>query len=82
MKSSQNQSKQPTKPGRHVSDMEWLKTNSPVITKKYARQWIAVYNHSVIASGMNPEIVRQNAMMILGHSHFTMRHIEKGILIL
>jgi len=82
MKSAQNHRKQPTKPGRHVSDMEWLKANSQVITKKYTRQWIAVYNQSVIASGVNPEIVRQNAMMILGHGHFTMRHIEKGILIL
>ena len=65
-----------------LNDDAWMKKNSSLITKKYAKQWIAVYRQSIIASGTNPELVHQNAKMIAGEDPFTMKHVEKGIVIL
>jgi hypothetical protein len=62
--------------------VDWMKKNSSVITKKYAKQWIAVFRQSIIASGTNPQIVHQNAKLVAGKDPFTMKHVEKGIVIL
>lgn len=77
-------SRSPKGPGKPTggTDQDWLRANSAMITRKYSRQWIAVYRQSVIASGSNPETVTHNARLIAGKESFMMKHIEKGILII
>lgn len=65
-----------------MSDEAWIKAHSAVLTKKYAREWIAVYRHSVVAHGRNPDVVHQSARTIVGDVPITMKHVEKGIVIL
>ncbi|MCB0833591.1 MAG: hypothetical protein KDC45_09025 [Bacteroidetes bacterium] len=82
MTSKTHLSKRGPKTPEHLNDQDWLRANSPRITQRYAKQWIAVYHHSIIASGRNPEMVHQNAKLITGDKPFMMKHIEKGIVIL
>jgi len=65
-----------------VSNASWIRRHSREIVSRYAGEWIAVYHNSVIAHGHNPQLVRQNASAIVGHTRFLMKHIDKGMVIL
>lgn len=83
MKANQKQTKgHPRKALSSVSDTAWIRDNWDMISKNYARRWIAVFQGSVIASGSDPGIVNLNAKEIAGNVPFTMKYIEKGIMVL
>ena len=80
MKANQKQYKgRPQRAPENMSDLEWVRNNWNSISKRYARQWIAVFQGSVIANGNNPEIVQLNATEIAGDVPFTVKYITKGI---
>lgn len=83
MKVNQKQRRgRPQKAPANVNDAAWIRDNWNRISKIYARQWIAVFHGSVIANGTNPEIVHLNAKEIAGGAPFTMKYVEKGIVII
>ena len=83
MKANQKQKRgRPRKAPSSLSNSAWIKANWDMIAKHYSGQWIAVFEESVIANGNNPEIVHLNAMEIAGDVLFTVKYIEKGIIIL
>lgn len=82
MKANQKQNKErPQKAPVSVSDQLWVRDNWNTISKRYSRQWIAVFHGSVIANGTNPEIVQLNAKEIAGNVPMVMKYVEKGIYI-
>ncbi len=80
--SSRQPKGRPRKAEPALTDEAWIKANSAVITKRYAREWIAVFDRSIIAHGKDPDVVHQSAVTMVGHVAITMKHIEKGIVIL
>lgn len=82
MRSREKSVEDPPRARPDLSNAEWLKRHSHEIVRRYANQWIAVYHHSVIAHGPNPELVRQNASNIVGHTRFLLKYIERGLVIL
>lgn len=82
MRTRERKQQNPSAPRPARTDVEWLRHNSGAITRRYSQKWIAVYHGSVVASGDNPDLVRQQASMIVGHERFLMTHVEKGMVIL
>ena len=64
----------------HISNDDWFKANLLDLVQKYPRQWIAVSNGAVIASGASRGGVRSEARRASGGRDFSLYFIEPSIL--
>ncbi len=65
-------------PKRFWEDDKWAEEHYSELMKKYAGEWIAVFNKKVISCGKNLAKVKEEAMLKVGKQKIQTLFIESG----
>ncbi len=65
-------------PKRFWEDDKWAEEHYSELMKKYAGEWVAVFNKKVISYGKNLAKVKEEAMLKAGKQKISTLFIESG----